>query len=56
LVVKHKLNNTENQFEAIREGFYDIIPKEINTIINEFDLKVIYNTELQMIYYKYNIY
>jgi len=39
LVVKHKLNNTEQQFEALREGFYEIIPKEINTIINEFDLK-----------------
>jgi len=42
LVVKHKLNNTgdENQFKALKEGFYEIIPKEINTIINEIDLKV----------------
>jgi len=42
--VKHKLNNTgdEKQFKALKKGFYEIIPKEINTIINEVDLKVRY--------------
>jgi len=41
LVAKHKLNNTgdEKQFKALKEGFYEIIPKEINTLINEIDLK-----------------
>ncbi|ORX64502.1 HECT-domain-containing protein [Anaeromyces robustus] len=41
LLVKYKLNNLNDkeQFEAIKEGFYEIIPKNIKSIINEFDLK-----------------
>ncbi|OUM58974.1 hypothetical protein PIROE2DRAFT_47494 [Piromyces sp. E2] len=41
LVIKYKLNNSNDkkQFEAIKEGFYEIIPKNIKTMIDEFDLK-----------------
>jgi len=42
LVVQHKLNDTsdEKQFEALRKGFYDVISKEISSILDEYDLKV----------------
>jgi ankyrin repeat protein len=41
LVIKNKLNNKndKNQFEALKQGFYEIIPENINSIINEYDLK-----------------
>jgi len=41
LVTEYKLNNTnvKKQFESLKEGFYEIIPKEINNILNELDLK-----------------
>ncbi|OUM69484.1 hypothetical protein PIROE2DRAFT_2575, partial [Piromyces sp. E2] len=42
LVINYKLNNTndQEQFEAIKQGFYEILPKNISSLINEFDLKV----------------
>ncbi|OUM69727.1 hypothetical protein PIROE2DRAFT_65800 [Piromyces sp. E2] len=41
LVAKHKLYNREDeiQFNAIKEGFYEVIPHKIVDILNEFDLK-----------------
>jgi len=41
LVAKHKLCNTndEKQFNAIKEGFYEIIPYKITEFLNELDLK-----------------
>ncbi|ORX83127.1 HECT-domain-containing protein, partial [Anaeromyces robustus] len=41
LVIKYKLNNgnDKEQFKALKEGFYEIVPKKINKILNEFDLK-----------------
>ena len=43
MVLEHKLNNTNDkeQLEALKEGFYEIIPQNINKIFNEFDLKVL---------------
>jgi len=43
LVLEHKLNNSNDkeQLEALKEGFYEIIPQNINKIFNEFDLKVL---------------
>ena len=39
---KYKLNNTNDkeQLKAIKEGFYEIIPKDINETFDEFELKV----------------
>jgi len=41
-VSKYKLNNTNDkeQLKAIKEGFYEIIPKDINETFDEFELKV----------------
>ncbi len=41
-MVKYKLNNTSDkeQFNALKQGFYEIIPLRINSVINEIDLKV----------------
>ncbi|ORX62479.1 HECT-domain-containing protein [Anaeromyces robustus] len=41
LVVENKLNdrNDEEQLNSIKEGFYEIIPKNINSIFDELDLK-----------------
>jgi len=41
LVIKYKLNNTNDkeQLEALKKGFYEIIPKNINKTFNEFELK-----------------
>jgi hypothetical protein len=41
LVVKNKLYNTndEEQLNALKEGFYEIIPRNINSIFDEIDLK-----------------
>jgi len=41
LVTKYKLNNTNDkeQFKALKEGFYDIIPENTTKILNEFDFK-----------------
>ncbi|ORX83121.1 hypothetical protein BCR32DRAFT_202107, partial [Anaeromyces robustus] len=33
----------KEQFEALKEGFYEIIPEKINKILNEFDLKFLLN-------------
>ena len=43
MVLEHKLNNSNDkeQLEALKEGFYEIIPQNINKIFNEFDLKVL---------------
>ncbi len=44
MVVKDKLKNTNDieQVNALKQGFYEIIPKSINSILNEIDLKVNY--------------
>jgi len=41
LIVENKLNNTNDkeQLIALKKGFYDIIPKSINSILDELDLK-----------------
>jgi len=41
LVVQYKINNTNDkeQFNALKRGFYEIIPHDINSILNEIDLK-----------------
>ncbi|ORX83122.1 hypothetical protein BCR32DRAFT_243608 [Anaeromyces robustus] len=41
LILLYKLNNTNDkeQFEVLKEGFYEIMPIKINKILNEFDLK-----------------
>jgi len=41
LVTKYKLNNTNDkeQLEALKQGLYEIIPKNINETFNELDLK-----------------
>jgi len=41
LISKYKLCNTndEKQFNAIKEGFYEIIPYQIGDILNDLDLK-----------------
>jgi len=44
LVIKNKFNNTNDkeQLDALKLGFYEIIPKRINCLIDEIDLKVIH--------------
>jgi len=41
LVVKYKLNNINDkeQLNILKQGFYEIIPEDINRIFNEVDLK-----------------
>eukprot|EP00833_Pecoramyces_ruminatium_P007735 jgi/Orpsp1_1/1181767/evm.model.c7180000078511.1 len=41
LLVNYKLNNpeTQRQYEALKRGFYDFMPSNINSIFNEIDLK-----------------
>jgi len=42
LVIENKLNNTNDkeQLDALKQGFYEIIPLNINSILDEIDLKV----------------
>jgi len=42
LIFENKLNNTNDneQLNALKQGFYEIIPQEINTILDDVDLKV----------------
>jgi len=42
LVIENKLNSAKDkeQLNALKQGFYEIIPQEINTILDEIDLKV----------------
>jgi len=42
LVVKNKLNytNDSEQLDALKQGFYEIMPYNINLILDEIDLKV----------------
>ena len=42
LVIENKLNNTNDkeQLEALKQGFYEIIPHSINSLIGEIDFKV----------------
>ena len=40
MVIKYKLNSDKEQFNALKQGFYEIIPEKINTILDEVDLKV----------------
>jgi len=41
LVIENKLNNTndEKQLNALKQGFYEIIPNKINSIFDDVDLK-----------------
>jgi len=43
LIIKSKLNNgnDEEQFNSLKEGFYEIVPKNINTFYDENDLKFV---------------
>ncbi len=42
MVIKNKLFNTNDneQLNALKQGFYEIIPQSINTILDDVDLKV----------------
>ena len=42
MVIENKLNNTydKKQLDALKKGFYEIIPPSINSILDEIDLKV----------------
>ena len=42
MIFENKLNNTNDneQLNALKQGFYEIIPQEINTILDDVDLKV----------------
>ena len=42
MVIKNKLNNKydKEQFNALKEGFYEIIPQKINLLLDDIDLKV----------------
>jgi len=44
LVIENKLSNTNDkkQLNALKHGFYEIIPQNINTILDDIDLKVNY--------------
>jgi len=39
LYIKNKFNDNE-KFDALKKGFYEIIPENINSFIDEIDLKV----------------
>jgi len=41
LLIEYKLNNTEDkeQLNALKQGFYEILPQNINSLIDEIDLK-----------------
>jgi len=43
LVIENKLNNTNDneQLNALKQGFYEIIPQDINLLLDDVDLKVI---------------
>ncbi len=43
MIIENKLNNTNDneQLNALKQGFYEIIPQNINTILDDIDLKVI---------------
>jgi len=42
LVIENKLYNTndKDQLNALKQGFYEIIPQSINSILDEIDLRV----------------
>ena len=42
MVFKNKLKNTNDneQLNSLKQGFYEIIPQEIDTILDDVDLKV----------------
>jgi len=44
LVIEKKLNNDDDkeQLDALKKGFYEIIPENINSILDEIDLKVFF--------------
>jgi len=44
LVVENKFSNSDDkeQLNALKQGFYEIIPQNINLILDEIDLKVIF--------------
>lgn len=55
--MNYKLYNRDDieQFNAIKKGFYEIIPEEINTYLNEVDLKVIFNNILNFFLFFLNL-
>jgi len=42
LVVENKFKNSDDQeqLNALKQGFYEIIPQNINSLLDEIDLKV----------------
>ena len=42
MVIENKLNNKNDkeQFNALKKGFYDIIPQYVNLLLDDIDLKV----------------
>jgi len=42
LVIENKLNNKNDkeQFNALKQGFYEIIPQYVNILLDDIDLKV----------------
>jgi len=59
LVIENKLNNTnENeQLNALKQGFYEIIPQNISSILDEIDLKVnkLYNLIHILFFFLHNL-
>ena len=42
MVVENKFKNSDDQeqLNALKQGFYEIIPQNINSLLDEIDLKV----------------
>ena len=42
MVIENKINskNDKEQLDALKQGFYEIIPQNINSLLDETDLKV----------------
>ena len=42
MVIENKLNNKNDkeQFNALKQGFYEIIPQYVNILLDDIDLKV----------------
>ena len=59
MVIENKLNNTnENeQLNALKQGFYEIIPQNISSILDEIDLKVnkLYNLIHILFFFLHNL-
>lgn len=40
MVAKYKLYNAKDQVDYLKQGFYEIIPININSLLDEVDLRV----------------